>query len=91
MRGMDKPNYVSILLIIYSICCKYILCRTLQYVEVVKEIGKEVRKLFIMHHSNNITNGVQFDIPVLDAWSAMEGFSNDRGTYLSDGLHLNDK
>jgi lysophospholipase L1-like esterase len=36
------------------------------------------------------TNGPsQLGVAVVDAWKAMEGPSNNRGDYLSDGLHLN--
>lgn len=32
---------------------------------------------------------LQLGLPVVDAWAAMEGATNTRGDYLSDGLHLN--
>eukprot|EP01039_Chlorochromonas_danica_P005880 gene5880-6475_t len=32
--------------------------------------------------------GNEYHIPVVNAWSAMEGSSASRGNYLSDGLHL---
>jgi hypothetical protein len=36
------------------------------------------------------TNGPsQLGVAVVDAWKAMEGPSDNRGDYLSDGLHLN--
>jgi hypothetical protein len=31
----------------------------------------------------------QLGVAVVDAWKAMEGPSDNRGDYLSDGLHLN--
>jgi hypothetical protein len=34
---------------------------------------------------------LQLNIPVVDAWTAMEGNTPSRGDYLSDGLHLNIK
>ena len=38
-----------------------------------------------------ISVGKQFDVPVLDAWTGLEGQSNNREQYLSDGIHLNAK
>lgn len=35
--------------------------------------------------------GEEFSVPVVDAWTAMEGDSLNRGNYLPDGLHLNAK
>lgn len=44
------------------------------------EYGKAVQEL-----------GVEYNLPVVDAWTFMEGNSDNRQHYLCDGLHLNAK
>ena len=35
--------------------------------------------------------GAKYNVPVVDNFTSMEGSSNNRGDYLRDGLHLNNK
>jgi hypothetical protein len=95
---IPRGCWVSLLL---TSAIVYLSYRTLQYVQACISLGNEVSgnndityfntsTLTMLSVPATHTNGSsQLGVAVVDAWKAMEGPSDNRGDYLSDGLHLN--